>query len=221
MGSALPVAASGCQHACWTPSLVHRRLCQDEQANLFAGRRLKTTFDPYFLPSSFASVKRGCFGKQQLWAAFAGGAFCGCAHRFSSSASSPAFQPCVSVSQPACSALPIRRCWAGRALSWLPLPHQPLPVAADELREACLAYNPISQQCRACWRSRRGSPGKGLLVAGRPGFGEAGAGCAQRRVPRRLRDPQEELTAGTGVSLETCWKSLHDLGILSRIFLVR
>lgn len=74
------------------------------------------------------------------------------------------FQPCVSVSQPACSALPIRCCWAGRALSWLPLPHQPLPVAADELREACLAYNPISQQCRACWRSRRGSPGKGLLV---------------------------------------------------------
>lgn len=61
---------------------------------------------------------------------------------------------------------------------------------------------------------------RGCWLSGRPRDREAGAGCAQWQVTQCLRDLWEELAAGMGMSLEICWKSLHDLGILSLTSLV-
>lgn len=65
-----------------------------------------------------------------------------------------------------------------------------------------------------------GAQGRGCWLSGRPGDGEAGAGCAQRWFTRRLRDLQEGPTASVGMSLEIWQKFLHDLGILSPTSLV-
>lgn len=188
-----------------------------QQAKLFAGRRLKNTFNPYFLPLSFASVKQGCFGKQQLWAAFAGGAFCGCAHRFSSGASSPAFR---FPSQPALLSPPGAAGLAELSLGFLCLISRSPWLQMNCMKPALLLI-PFPSSAEPAGAAGGGAWGRGCWLSGRPVFGEAGAGCAQRRLLRRLRDPQEELTAGTRVSLEIWWKSLHDLDILSPIFSVR
>lgn len=46
-------------------------------------------------------------------------------------------------------------------------------------------------------------------------LGEPGTARWEQAVHSSRQDPQEEPTAGTEMSLEIWWKSLHDLGILS------